>query len=321
MILKDFESNTFRQLFNTELLPKLFAAESLRKKLSAKNLFFNIVVIVFKVMFFISFVMFLFCLSNNLTLTLLTFAMIFVFGLSICICSGYMLSKLSDYKKLLKREVYNLIFDGFSDIKYKYMDVEEQSKLFDLLQELNIFGSFSKIVCDDCFVYKSNDVCCKIYDIGVYDIACGYKSMMTRKIFEGMLIVAPSFKNFSGVTRVMPDTKWKSLGEVCTSLEHVSFEDVVFEKLFDVYSSNQIEARYLLTTGFMERLVQAASKEKTQIIGSFEKGYAYIGVEKEGDLFELDISKSLIEVETYRNLFAELMNTFDLIKTLNLKIK
>ena len=38
--------------------------------------------------------------------------------------------------------------------------------------------------------------------------------------------------------------------------EVVRLEDPVFDKLFNVYSNDQIEARYLLTTTFMERLIE-----------------------------------------------------------------
>ena len=36
-------------------------------------------------------------------------------------------------------------------------------------------------------------------------------------------------------------------------MDEVNLEDPVFEKKFNVYSSDQVEARYLITTAFMER--------------------------------------------------------------------
>jgi len=41
-------------------------------------------------------------------------------------------------------------------------------------------------------------------------------------------------------------------------LENVQLEDPKFEEIFEVYSTDQIEARYLLTVSFMERLLDLA---------------------------------------------------------------
>jgi hypothetical protein len=42
------------------------------------------------------------------------------------------------------------------------------------------------------------------------------------------------------------------------ALEKVSLEDPDFDKRFDVYSSDQVEARYVLTPTFMERISELA---------------------------------------------------------------
>ena len=62
-------------------------------------------------------------------------------------------------------------------------------------------------------------------------------------------------KTFKGTTIIKRDR-----GKVAnffrskmSGLESVKLEDPKFEKLFDVYGNDQIEARYLLTPSFMER--------------------------------------------------------------------
>ena len=253
----------------------------------------------------------------------LGFSIIFLFiFLSIAGCiDTYKGVALLKYKNEIKQKVYNLIFSGELDFEYVTMSDEKVSKLFDKLYSLNLFGAFTKLVCDDCFVCKIEDISFKIYDIGAYNIATGYKTKITRKIFEGMLIAAPSFKNFSGVTLIKPDKTFKAVSDISTVLERVNLEDSVFEKWFDVYSSNQIEARYLLTTAFMERLVKAMDKEKRQITGSFENGKVFIGVQDSGDLFELDLSKPLTDKETFKPLFEELKQAVELVKRLKLEQK
>lgn len=41
----------------------------------------------------------------------------------------------------------------------------------------------------------------------------------------------------------------------------VRLEDPEFEKIFVVYSSDEVEARYILSTSFMERLVEFRKNE------------------------------------------------------------
>jgi hypothetical protein len=70
-------------------------------------------------------------------------------------------------------------------------------------------------------------------------------------VFDGIFIFLRMNKSFSGQTIV----KLEHLAnKPPKGLEKVSLEDPRFEKDFEVYASNQIEARYLLTPSFMERL-------------------------------------------------------------------
>lgn len=296
--------------------------EQLRSKMYSANRFLHFTVIVSKVLFWCFAAMFCYGALMNIMPAL---SLGFLFALVCLLVAGsvdtFRYSKLLKYKKEIKQKVYKIIFEDVNDFEYESMTDSKVSELFDKLQELNLFGSFSRLVCDDCFVYKSDDITCKIYDIGVYNIATGYKTKITRKIFEGMLIVSPSFKKFSGVTVIKADKKLKTIEDISTSLERINFEDVVFEKFFDVYSTDQIEARYLLTTAFMERLVNSVSKEGKQIVGSFEKGNVYIGVESKEDLFELDLSKPLTDKDTFVPLIEELKQAAELVKALKLENK
>ena len=301
---------------------KLAQLEHSRCEMHSQNSFLYASVIVCKVLFWcFAAVLCYGAVFNILNAVSSGFIFAFAFLFAAGCIDTYRYSKLLKYKKEIKQEVYKLVFSDLPDFKYVTMDDYEVSKLCDKLHGLNVLGNFTKLVCDDCFEYKSEDISFKIYDIGAYNIATGYKTKITRKIFEGMLIAAPSFKNFSGVTLIKPDKTFKAVSDISTVLERVNLEDSVFEKWFDVYSSNQIEARYLLTTAFMERLVKAMDKEKRQITGSFENGKVFIGVQDSGDLFELDLSKPLTDKETFKPLFEELKQAVELVKRLKLEQK
>ena len=78
--------------------------------------------------------------------------------------------------------------------------------------------------------------------------------------FRGAVIMFCFNKNFVGRTIVKKDLGMignfgaRKFDNNLNDLEKVNLEDCEFEKIFEVYSSDQIEARYLLTTSFMERL-------------------------------------------------------------------
>lgn len=90
-------------------------------------------------------------------------------------------------------------------------------------------------------------------------------SMRTRSgktpVFNGAAVLLEVKKPFYGQTLVKRDRgavlNW--LSARASSLDRVALEDPRFEELFEVYSTDQVEARFLLTTAFMERLMALAN--------------------------------------------------------------
>jgi hypothetical protein len=63
-------------------------------------------------------------------------------------------------------------------------------------------------------------------------------------------------KRFEGVTQVFRDAGFfNALVKLGQRRERVRLEDPKFEKAFEVYGSDQVEARFILTPDFMERLL------------------------------------------------------------------
>lgn len=78
------------------------------------------------------------------------------------------------------------------------------------------------------------------------------------KAFKGIFVMLSMNKPFIGKTIVKTDVSgvmglFKGSSE---GLQQVKLEDPLFEKKFDVYSTDQVESRYLLSTSFMERLLK-----------------------------------------------------------------
>lgn len=75
-------------------------------------------------------------------------------------------------------------------------------------------------------------------------------------VFQGLLVAFSFHKPFQGRTLVLTDHgllgNW--LSSLGAGAERVRLEDPRFEDAFEVYSTDQVEARYLLTPAFMERV-------------------------------------------------------------------
>jgi xanthosine utilization system XapX-like protein len=80
--------------------------------------------------------------------------------------------------------------------------------------------------------------------------------------FRGVLLEIDFHKDFYGRTIVLKDAGMFN-AKKRKDMKRVGLEDPVFEKMFEAYSTDQVEARTLLTPPFMQRLVDL----KNQVSG------------------------------------------------------
>jgi len=75
----------------------------------------------------------------------------------------------------------------------------------------------------------------------------------TRHGYEGIVLSMPHVDNFIGHTIVRRDIG-RLNPKTVNGLKRAGFASSKFERLFEVYTNDQVEARYLLTPDFIERL-------------------------------------------------------------------
>ncbi|MBS4068235.1 MAG: DUF3137 domain-containing protein [Sulfurimonas sp.] len=138
-------------------------------------------------------------------------------------------------------------------------------------------------------------------------------------IFQGLFIVADFNKHFYGETVVLPDSAQNSFGNVigywlqsknAARGELVKMDNPEFEKEFVVYSSDQIEARYILSHSMMEKLLSFKNKSAHPIYVSFTGTHIYIAINYGKDLFEPSVFHSLLDYKV----------AMEYVKTLHLAI-
>ena len=106
-------------------------------------------------------------------------------------------------------------------------------------------------------------------------------------------------------------------------LSGVKLEDLNFDKRFSVYSQNQIEARYLVTPSFMERLnnLRTAFGTKKVKCAFFDEKIVF-AISTPKDLFELgDFHRSLLNKKKVKEFYDEIMAIYDIMDYFKLSEK
>lgn len=143
-------------------------------------------------------------------------------------------------------------------------------------------------------------------------------------IFSGVLILLKMNKDFSGQTVVLQDkgllNTMSKLGHNLQGLSNVKLEDSVFEKEFEVFASDQVEARYLLTTAFMERMLKLrAAYHADSVEFSFFNNQLFIALKTKENMFEAtSIFKSCLDKKMVEEAFMQIVSIFAIIDILSL---
>jgi hypothetical protein len=148
-------------------------------------------------------------------------------------------------------------------------------------------------------------------------------------IFKGIFLCADSNKRFAGKTLVLPDTAEKYLGGFGKWLqkkagntvgEMIYMEDVRFEKEFVVYSTDPVEARYLITPKIQEQIFNMKKLLKKDLRLSFVNNNVFIAVSRD-NIFQLNTSLSFTDNKTLRYYMNDIVELLTLIHLLDLNIR
>ena len=98
-------------------------------------------------------------------------------------------------------------------------------------------------------------------------------------------------------------------------------DSVEFEKEFVVYSTDQIEARYILSHSLMEKLLNFQKRSKYPVCISFTGGSIYIAINSNDDQFEPSIFHSLLKYKIAMEYVGTLHLAVGIIQELKLNQK
>ena len=223
------------------------------------------------------------------------------------------------YKGQVKNDIMNRFisfFDGFEYTHGNGLSYYEFDNSY-------IFPQFDKFVTDDCFLGVYNDVNVRICEEHLTKRVKHSKGYKDVTVFMGIVLELDMNKSFSGHTFVIKDKGLLNKFSRFGGFERVSLEDVVFEKEFEAYSENQIEARYLLTTAFMERMLKLKELYKGKSIQfSFSDSKVLIAINTNENMFEpCSLLKSNLQEKQVYTVFDQFMTIFSVIDILKLNQK
>ena len=157
----------------------------------------------------------------------------------------------------------------------------------------------------------------------------GHTQTHWHTIFKGLFFRADFNKNFNGSTVVLPDTAERLFGSLGKWLQSINFtrgdliklEDPDFEREFAVYGDDQIEARYILSTSLMRRILDFKQRTGKKIHLSFVHSCLYVAIPYTKDLFEPRLFHTLLDFQPIQQYFQDLQLAISIVEDLNLNTR
>ena len=309
--------NDFENKYINYVVPKISPYDEERKKTLKKT---TITVIIMLIIGIISL-----CLATKWNFMKFGGAFI-LFALAV-----YPISK-KRFEYELKKLVMPVVCGCFPNLKWLENNDEVQNEA-DIYINSGLLSYFNNHSFDDCFSGKYNDVGFEIREFSATKETGFGKDKKTVTVFDGVIVTLEMNKNFTGNTVVRPhgsmtthsmSIKWqKTLGEdkgkvsvsKSPNLHKTTLEDVEFNKKFEVYTDDEVEARYLLTTSLMERLktMQTSFSASSTACAFYDKKF-YVALYTKKDLFAIGaLNKNVCDKEQFDIMFEEILSIIKLI--------
>lgn len=146
-------------------------------------------------------------------------------------------------------------------------------------------------------------------------------------IFKGLFMIADFHKDFQGHTVVLPDRTGEGwFGRMVKSSkkqgkEVAKMENPDFEKDFDVYTTDQVEARYILSTSMLENIMNLKKRFNSTIHLAFLNSCVYIAISWNKKFLEPNLKNSLLDENTIHQYLDDIWLCLEIIEELNLNTR
>lgn len=188
----------------------------------------------------------------------------------------------------------------------------------------------NKYIGSDLIEVKEGETNSKFSQLEVHEYRQSGSKSEIVEIFKGLFYVSDFNKNMEGHTLVVPDVATeifgRNLGERLNKLGQIAYKDVKleqlenteFEEYFSVFSSDPIEARYILSPKLVESIMSLRKELGRDYSLAFKKGEMYLMIESGKDLLgpnlfnSLDNQERAAEINTFLSTILKITEKFDL---------
>jgi len=162
----------------------------------------------------------------------------------------------------------------------------------------------------------------------IINLAMGSSNAGRRFIFNGLIVQLDFNKNFQGHTVIVPEREGQILGGLFGEAKTrkrkslVLLENPDFEKTYSVYSSDDQEARYLITPKLMELILEAQALLGQELRLCFMMNRLFVTVPQTKDRFEANLFGGEVTPESALGDFVDVVNLAErLVETLDLETR
>lgn len=182
----------------------------------------------------------------------------------------------------LRREVKLGLNDRLADaFSLRYLPAPSSPVRFDSFRSHGLIPSSSKQSFEDHFSGEAHGAEFELYEAELKQRRRSNKRTYYVTVFRGVLIRIAFPRTIEGVTLLSRDqgifNAISGLGRSANGrkLERIGLVDPKFERIFEVYGTDQVMARYLMTPTFMERVLELETALKGKNVrGVFDEGLA-----------------------------------------------
>ena len=141
----------------------------------------------------------------------------------------------------------------------------------------------------------------------------GHKTTSYVTVFQGMFGKVNINNKYNGEIKVHSN-KGK-LGNLFSGKKRIEMDSTEFEKYFDVYADDKIQAMQVLTSDIMEQMISFIKENKTKFELTIKQNELYIRF-KTGQMFEANVFRSSVNFDTLKRMFDIINFTFDITRAL-----
>ncbi len=231
---------------------------------------------------------------------------------------------IANFKKRIIEKIVKFINESLNYSPYDFIPVEKFMKA-DIFRD-KIFKYYG----DDLVKGKVDKTDIEFSEIHVLSRVRSEENRdKVKRVFDGIFFVADFHKNFNGKYYILPDFAQKRFGGIGKFFQKMNFsrgklielEDPEFEKEFVVYGSDQVEARYLLSSNMMQRILNLKRNRFPFVMMSLIDNCLFIALPFKRRLFEPSVFRSNLNYEKSEYFFNVLNDTISIVDELNLNTR